>query len=63
MNIEVTRINEGVCGDPDKFVELTNEAYVYQLKKIAEDIVEKNRKYLLFSFRGRPVPARPPLRL
>ena len=59
MNIEVTRINEGVCGDPDKFVELTNEAYVYQLKKIAEDIVE----YLLFSFRDRPVPARPPLRL
>ncbi len=40
VNIEVTRINEGVCGDPDKFVELTNAAYVYQLREIAENIAE-----------------------
>lgn len=52
MNIEVTRINEGVCGDPDKFVELTNEAYVYQLKKIAEDIVEKKSEISVILLSG-----------
>lgn len=40
MNIEVTRINSGVCGHPEKFVEDTNKAYIYQLREIAKNIAK-----------------------
>lgn len=38
MNIEVTRINEGVAGFPESYVRTVNEEYLYKLRKISGDI-------------------------
>lgn len=40
MNIEVNRINQNIESDPVGFISAVNEAYFYQLKKIAEEIAE-----------------------
>lgn len=42
MNIEVNRINSGIAENPAEYVKLTNEAYFYQLRKIAENIAENS---------------------
>jgi len=42
MNIEVTRINEGLSLDPAAYIDAVNEDYIYRIKKIAENIA-KNR--------------------
>ena len=39
MNIEVTRINNGIRIDPKGYVQSVNEEYYYQLKKITDDII------------------------
>lgn len=44
MNIEVNRINSGIENDTEKYIESTNEAYFYQLRKIAENIV-RNKEH------------------
>ena len=38
MNIEINRINANIENDPSGFVKNTNEAYLFQLDKIAENI-------------------------
>lgn len=40
MNIEVTRINQGILSSPEKFVGNVNEEYMYKLRRIAGDIAE-----------------------
>ena len=45
MNIEVTRINNGIRIDPKGYVKSVNEEYYYQLKKITDDIINtRNEK-------------------
>ena len=43
MNIEITRINQGIDSDPQSYIRSVNEDYLYKLKKIADDIAD-NRK-------------------
>jgi len=43
MNIEINRINTEAENNPAEFVRNTNQAYVYQLERIAENIV-KNKE-------------------
>ena len=43
MNIEITRINQGIDGDPQGYIRAVNEDYLYKLQKIAAEIAE-NRK-------------------
>ena len=38
MNIEITRINQGIETDYKDFIRSVNEEYLYKLKKIADDI-------------------------
>ncbi|WP_298528983.1 uridine kinase [uncultured Ruminococcus sp.] len=40
MNIEVTRINEGICADPSEYIKNVNADYLYKLERIADDIVQ-----------------------
>ena len=40
MNIEVTRINQAVESDPAGFVQQVNSEYQFQLRKIADSIIE-----------------------
>ena len=40
MNIEITRINQGIERDPKEYVKLVNEEYQYKLSKIVDEIVE-----------------------
>ncbi|MCM1529082.1 MAG: hypothetical protein NC093_03700 [Alistipes sp.] len=44
MNIEVTRINSGIGAYPGKYVESVNEAYKYQLRRIAESIAAEREQ-------------------
>lgn len=44
MNIEVTRINEGICSDPSAYVKSVNEDYLYKLKMIADEIVQNRNE-------------------
>ena len=45
MNIEVTRINDGITADPQGYVKAVNEEYYYQLKKITDSIINtRNEK-------------------
>lgn len=39
MNIEVTRINEEIAKNPEKYVLSAEEDYIYRLKKIVADII------------------------
>lgn len=51
MNIEVNRINKGICGNPEKYTVETNNIFEYQLKKIAEKIASnsENRPVILLA--------------
>ena len=40
MNIEITRINQGIENDPKGYIRAVNEDYLFKLKKIADDIAE-----------------------
>lgn len=40
MNIEVNRINSGIEKNPTEYVKLVNEAYLWYLKRIAENIAQ-----------------------
>lgn len=40
MNIEINRINSGIEHNTEEYIKSINEAYVYQLKKIADNIAE-----------------------
>ena len=40
MNIEITRINQGIDSDPARYIKAVNEDYLYKLKKIADEIAE-----------------------
>lgn len=40
MNIEITRINQGIERDPKEYVRAVNEDYQYKLSKIVDEIVE-----------------------
>lgn len=42
MNIEVNRINKGICGNPEEFAKETNNIFEYQLRKIAEKIASNS---------------------
>ncbi|HAE52158.1 MAG TPA: nucleoside kinase, partial [Ruminococcus sp.] len=42
MNIEINRINDEITKKPSEFVREVNEAYMYHLNEIAENIA-KNR--------------------
>lgn len=42
MNIEINRINMGIDENPAEYVRSTNEAYYYQIEKIAKDIAENS---------------------
>ena len=44
MNIEITRINQGIEKDPKEFIRAVNEDYLYKLKKIADDIAENHNE-------------------
>ena len=44
MNIEVTRINQGIEKDPKEYIRAVNEDYLYKLKKIADDIAENHNE-------------------
>ena len=33
MNIEVNRINKGICDNPEKYAIQTNEIFLYQLNQ------------------------------
>lgn len=39
MNIEVTRINQEIKNNPEKYVLSANEDYIYKLKKIVDDVI------------------------
>lgn len=41
MNIEITRINDGIAEDPQKFITAANEDFMYRLEKIVKDIAER----------------------
>lgn len=51
MNIEVTRINQGVTELPVEYVKTVNEDYLYKLRGIAADIAENrsNKPVILLS--------------
>lgn len=51
MNIEVNRINKGICGNPEEFTKETNNIFEFQLKKIAEKIASnsENRPVILLA--------------
>ncbi len=51
MNIEVTRINQGVTEFPVEYVKTVNEDYLYKLRGIAADIAENrsNKPVILLS--------------
>ncbi|MDE6834766.1 MAG: nucleoside kinase [Ruminococcus sp.] len=51
MNIEVTRINDGIRINPEKYVSLANEDYIYRLRKIVNDIIlhQKERPVIVLS--------------
>lgn len=51
MNIEVTRINEGIRKNPENYVVTANEDYIYRLKKIVDDIIlhQKERPVIVLS--------------
>lgn len=51
MNIEVNRINKGICGNPEKYTVETNDIFEYQLKEIAEKIASnsENRPVILLA--------------
>lgn len=40
MNIEVTRINYEIEKNPEEYVRVSNEDYIYRLKKIVSDIID-----------------------
>ena len=42
MNIEITRINQGIENDPKEYVRAVNEDYQYKLSRIVDEII-KNR--------------------
>ncbi|MBP5578052.1 MAG: adenylyl-sulfate kinase [Ruminococcus sp.] len=44
MNIEITRINQGIDSDPVRYIKSVNEDYLYKLKKIADDIAENRNE-------------------
>lgn len=48
MNIEITRINEGITKNPQEFIKSVNDDYIYRLKKIVGDIVRhRNEKSVI----------------
>ncbi len=51
MNIEVTRINNGLTADPKGYVQAVNEEYQYQLERITENIISSrnDRPVILLS--------------
>ncbi len=51
MNIEVNRINSGICRNPEEYAEQTNEVFMYQLMQIASKIASniKNRPVILLA--------------
>lgn len=51
MNIEINRINSGIEKNPEEYVKSVNEAYFWQLRKIAENIAEnkETRPVILLS--------------
>lgn len=51
MNIEVTRINEEIISNPEKYILSANEDYIYRLKKIVSDIImhQKERPVIVLS--------------
>lgn len=51
MNIEVNRINKGICDNPEKYAIQTNEIFLYQLRQIAEKIASniENRPVILLA--------------
>ncbi|MBR5512735.1 MAG: nucleoside kinase [Ruminococcus sp.] len=51
MNIEVNRINKGICGNPEEYTKQTNEVFLYQLKEIAKKIASniENRPVILLA--------------
>ncbi len=51
MNIEVNRINKGICGNPEEFTKETNNIFKFQLQKIAEKIASnsENRPVILLA--------------
>lgn len=51
MNIEVNRINKGICGNPEKYTVETNDIFAFQLKEIAEKIASnsENRPVILLA--------------
>ena len=51
MNIEVTRINDGIRKNPENYVTTANEDYIYRLKKIVDDIIlhQKERPVIVLS--------------
>lgn len=51
MNIEVNRINKGICGNPEKYTIETNDIFAFQLKEISERIASnsENRPVILLA--------------
>ncbi len=51
MNIEVNRINKGICGNPENYTIEINDIFEYQLKEIAEKIASnsENRPVILLA--------------
>ncbi len=51
MNIEVNRINKGICGNPEKYTVETNDIFAFQLKEISEKIASnsENRPVILLA--------------
>ena len=44
MNIEVTRINEGIGKNPENYVRSADEDYIYRLRKIVDDIIRHQKE-------------------
>lgn len=51
MNIEVTRINDGIQKNPENYIISANEDYIYRLKKIVSDIIlhQKERPVIVLA--------------
>ncbi len=51
MNIEVNRINIGICGNPEEYTKQTNEIFMHQLKQIVRKIAAniENRPVILLA--------------
>ena len=51
MNIEVTRINREISENPESYVLLANEDYIYRLQKIVDDIIlhQKERPVIVLA--------------